>query len=389
MPGYVRGNRLRLLYNGQDYFPALLDAIARARHEIFIETYLYEMDEIGLRVAHALIDAAQRGVTVRLHIDGFGARDFPRSWQHRLIHGGVQLLFFRPETHARLFDRTRLRRLHRKLTVIDGEVGFIGGINIISDTTGQPASMAPRYDYAVEVHGPLVPRMHAAVDRMWRQSAWLQLKREWLRKSRLRPLGEIAGHVQAKFVIRDNLRHRRTIENEYLRAIEFARHEIIIANAYFLPGLRFRRALMRAAARGVRVVLIMQGVVDHALLHYASRGFYHQFLAAGMEIYEYHKGFMHAKVAVIDGRWCTVGSSNIDPLSLLLAREANIVVRDMAFAALLRSDLHRRLEEDTLEVKLADLHQARPIQRLLPWMAFGITRLLMAITGYGGSRYLE
>lgn len=389
MLGYARNNRLRLLCSGQDYFTALLAAIQTARHEIFIETYLYELDEVGLSVAQALIDAARRGVAVKLHIDGFGARTFPRIWQQKLLDGGVQLLFFRPDTHARLFDRTRLRRMHRKLAVIDGEIGFVGGINIVSDTHEQIPGMAPRYDYAVEVHGPLVPRMHAAVDRMWRQSAWLQLKREWLRRSRLRPLGEDAGHVQAKFVIRDNLRHRRNIENEYLRAIESARHEIIIANAYFLPGLRFRRALIRAVGRGVRVVLILQGVVDHALLHYASRGFYHQFLAAGMEIHEYSKGFMHAKVAVIDGRWCTVGSSNIDPLSLLLAREANIFVRDMAFAAILRADLRRRLAEDTLEIKLEDLHQARPIQRLLPWVAFGITRILMAISGYGGSRYLE
>lgn len=389
MPGFIRGNRLRLLYNGQDYFTALLAAIASARQEIYLETYLYELDEVGLRVAEALIAAAQRGVRVRLHIDGFGARNFPKFWQERLTSSGVQLLFFRPEIRSRLFDRTRLRRLHRKLAIIDGETGFIGGINILSDESERIPGLAPRYDYAVEVHGPLVPRMHAAADRMWRQSALLQLKRQWLRKSRLHPHGKIAGNVPAKFVIRDNFRHRRSIENEYLQAIESARHEIIIANAYFLPGLRFRHALIRAAQRGVRIVLILQGMVDHILLHYATRGFYHQLLAAGIEIHEYHRGFMHAKVAVIDGHWCTVGSSNIDPLSLLLAREANIVVLDMAFASILHADLRHRLASDTVQVRLEDLHQQHPVQRLLPWMAFGVTRLLMAISGYGGSRYLE
>ena len=389
MLGYLHGNRLRLLFNGQDYFPALLSAIRAAQHEILIESYLYELDEVGLEVTQSLIEASQRGVLVRLHIDGFGARTFPQVWLDKVLKSGIELLFFRPGTGRWQFDRTRLRRLHRKLAVIDGEVGFIGGINILSDFSDQPADMAPRYDYAVKVQGPIVPRMHAALGRMWHQSAWLQLKRNWLRKSRLHPQAEIAGKTQAKFVIRDNLRHRRDIETEYLRAIETARREIIIANAYFLPGLRFRRALVEAAGRGVRVVLLLQGVVDHVLLHYACRGFYHQFLAAGMEIHEYRKGFMHAKVAVIDGRWCTVGSSNIDPLSLLLAREANLFVRDKAFAALLRTDLRRVLHQDTEQIKLEDLRHARPIQRFLPWIAFGITRVLMSISGYGGSRYLE
>lgn len=389
MTGYTNGNRLRLLYNGQDYFPALLQAIKTARHEIFIETYLYEFDEIGKQVAQALIDAAHRDVIVNLHIDGFGGKGFPKTQEDRLLAAGVRVQFFRPEIGRFFFDSARLRRLHRKLAVIDGEIGFIGGINIISDYNQPRSELAPRYDYAVEVHGPLVRHMHAAADRLWRQTAWIRLKHEWLRKSRLHLLGETPGHTQANFVIRDNFRHRSDIENEYLHAIESARHEIIIANAYFLPGLRFRRALMRAAARGVRVVLILQGVVEHAILHFATRGFYHQFLAAGIEIHEYSKGFMHAKVAVIDGRWSTVGSSNIDPFSLLLAREANLFVRDMAFAALLRADLRRALREDTVEVKPGSLQHGRPIQRLLPWICFGIARLLLGLTGYGGRRYLE
>lgn len=188
---------------------------------------------------------------------------------------------------------------------------------------------------------------------------------------------------------RDNLRHRRSIEVEYLDAIENARHEIIIANAYFLPGLRFRHALMRASERGVRVTLLLQGLIDHAILHFATRGYYHQFLSAGIEIHEYREGFMHAKVAVIDGRWSTVGSSNIDPFSLLLAREANLFVHDIAFAAILRADLLRVLQECATQVRLADLDHAKPIQRLLPWACFGIVRLLMGISGYGGSHYLE
>lgn len=389
MHGYAKGNHLRLLYNGVEYFPALLDAIHSARHEILIETYIYKFDEVGEAVALALMDAVQRGVVVKLHLDGFGAADFPSDRQRKLLSAGVQLLFFRPEVGRFFFDRTRLRRLHRKLVIIDGEIGFVGGINIISDFNQDIPGLPPRYDYAVEVRGPLVPRIHATVNRLWRRSAWASFKHEWLRKSHLHPVEKVTGNAEARFVIRDNLRHRRDIEREYLRAIEAAHREIIIANAYFLPGLRFRHALKRAAARGVRVVLILQGVVEYTIMHHATRGFYHQFLAAGMEIHEYRKGFMHAKVAVIDGRWSTVGSSNLDPLSMLLAREANVFVRDLAFSAQLRADLLRVLHDDSVQVQLEDLHRAGLIQRGLDWACFGIARILMGISGYGGKRYLE
>jgi cardiolipin synthase len=125
------------------------------------------------------------------------------------------------------------------------------------------------------------------------------------------------GGMRAAFLVRDNIRHRRDIEDAYLQAIEQAQFEIILANAYFFPGLNFRHALVDAAGRGVRVVLLLQGKMDHRLLHYASHALYGSFLDAGIEIYEYHKSIMHAKVAVIDEHWATVGSSNLDPFSLL------------------------------------------------------------------------
>lgn len=389
MPGYTKGNRLRLLYNGLEYFPALRAAINTATREILIETYIYEFDDVGEDIAFALIAAVQRGVVVKLHVDGFGARDFPLSWQEKLVEMGVQLLVYRPEAGHFFFDRARLRRLHRKLVVIDGQTGFVGGINIISDFNHDIPGAPPRYDYAVEVQGPLVRRMHASIDRLWRHGAWVRFRNEWLRTRRLRVPALMAGDAEASFLVRDNLRHRHDIEHEYLNAIESARHEIVIANSYFLPGLRFRHALKRAAARGVRVVLILQGVVEYALLHFATRGLYHQLLAAGIEIHEYRKGFMHAKVAVIDGLWSTVGSSNLDPFSLLLAQEANLFVRDERFSAELKADLQRVMLEECVEIRLEDLQKAGLIQRTLDWACLGMARFLMGVSGYGGKSYLE
>ncbi|KPC55428.1 cardiolipin synthase ClsB [Amantichitinum ursilacus] len=388
MPGYMAGNHLTLLKNGEMYFPALLHAIDHARHEIFLESYLFASDEIGLAVVTALIAAARRGVEVNVLLDGFGVRRFPPQWQQNLLHAGVRVLFFRPEVKALSFNRQRLRRMHRKLAVIDHEVAYTGGINIVSDFTGQPGP-EPRYDYMVAVRGPLVAEMHDAADRLWRQTAWTQLEQNWAIPSALRGPVEMAGGAAARFEVRDNFRRRHDIEHEYLTAIEAAQEEIIIACAYFLPGFRFRHALVDAAERGVRVVLLLQGLRDHALLQTASRGFYRQFLAAGMQIHEYSAGFMHAKVAIIDSVWATVGSSNIDPFSLLLAREGNVFVQDEAFASQLRRDVL-----DTLE------HAARPLdpqkwlaapwyQRAVPWLSHGVVRFLMAISGYGEKHYLK
>lgn len=386
---YLAGNRLKLLFNGQDYFPALIKAIAGAKHEVYLESYLFEADSVGTAVMAALMDAAGRGARVQLHIDGFGAGKLSRQWQERLEAAGVRLLFFRPEVKLLSLDRQRLRRLHRKLAVVDGAVAFIGGINILSDLQPGQDDLTPRYDYAVQVTGPLVGQLHEAVDHLWRHTAWVQLRADWAVRSPLKPALTATGRARASFSYRDNLRHRRDIEREYLQAIKRARREIIIANAYFLPGYRFRHALIEAARRGVTVVLLMQGRVDHGLLHYASLGFYQQFLDAGIEIHEYKTGFMHAKVAAIDGMWATVGSSNIDPFSLLLAREANIFVRERHFAGELRADLRRAMLQDAVQIKQSRVDKDRWLYRVLPWLCFGVVRLMMGLSGYGGRRYLE
>jgi cardiolipin synthase A/B len=190
------------------------------------------------------------------------------------------------------------------------------------------------------------------------------------------------GRMNAAFLVRDNIRHRRDIEAAYMRAIDQAESEIILAHAYFLPGLDFRHALISAAGRGVRVVLLLQGRIEYFLQHYASRALYGNFLDAGVEIYEYRKSFLHAKVAVIDGHWATVGSSNLDPFSLLLSREANVVVDDEEFCATLTRSLKRAMETDGLRILRDVWKQQSAGLRLMSWLSYGLLRLMMAISGY-------
>lgn len=384
---FVSGNAVRLLKNGDQYFPALEAAIDRAVREVFLETYIFERDRVGVRIGEALKRAAGRGVSVHLMIDGFGSRTLPLSFVNEMEAAGVHVLYYGPKISPWTLKRSRLRRLHRKLSVIDAQVAFVGGINIIDDGNmpGVPlkgAGVSPRFDYAVEIDGPLVSNIRHSVKNLWRLRAWMHFQKPW--KESFYPNGPIrSGNQSAAFLVRDNLRHRRNIEFAYLHAISAAKKEIIIANAYFFPGLSFRHALVDAASRGVRVVLLLQGKVEYLLLHYATRALYGNFLDSGIEIHEYQKSLMHAKVAVIDSHWTTVGSSNIDPFSLLLAREANVVMKDESFALELRRSLIDAIEIDSRRL-LPDSWAKQPLTtRILTWLSYGFVRFLTGMAGYG------
>ena len=381
MPVLVSGNAFKLLQNGKQFFPALEAQIDAAQREIFLETYIFSPDVAGLRIAAALQRAARRGVAVHLTVDGFGSKDMPGELVQELEAAGVQILVYRPEIARFQMRRHRLRRLHRKVSLIDEKVAFIGGINIIDDEN-TPGHTPPRYDYAVQIQGPILRDVHTTVRSLWEMLTWTHFKQRW-RYSPLLPIKQHpAGDQTGAIVIRDNLRHRDDIEDAYLAAINQARREIVIATAYFLPGLRFRRALMDAAARGVRVILLLQGRVEYVLLHYASRALYGSLLEAGVEIVEYHKSFMHAKVAVIDDEWSTVGSSNIDPFSLMLSREANVVIVDSRFSGELRQSLEHAMRDGARPVGKQHWKQRPLAERVLTWISYGLGRFLMGMLGY-------
>jgi len=399
VPEYVEGNRLTLLKNGEQYFPALVAAIDAAKAEVFLETYIYAGDETGSLIADALARAASRGVATQLLIDGFGAKDFPPRFRDMLLSAGAEVLVFRPQVSPWPFwkQRSRLRRMHRKLASIDGAVAFVGGINIIDDfDTPQPSP--PQFDYAVRIDGPLAARVRAEAARLWRRVSWATLGQRWRRwpgfellSGRAPPLApgrhasDGAGQ-RAALVTRDSLRHRRDIENTYLEQIDAARSEVLIANAYFFPTRRFRRALLLAARRKVAVTLLLQGKAEHPLQHLASRALYRALLDAGVRIHEYHPSVLHAKVAVFDGCVATVGSSNIDPFSLGLAQEANVFADDRAFAGELRLSLHDAIEKRARAVPLNYWRRLSFPVKARIWLAYRFARLLMLVYGFNRLR---
>jgi len=382
---FISNNKINLLQNGEEYFPAMEAALDRAIHEIYLESYIFENDNIGKRIVEALKRAASRGVKTHLLIDGFGSIGLPKTIIDDFEAAGVMVLKFRPKTSPWTLRRRRLRRLHRKIVVVDREIAFVGGINIVDDM-GVANQTSPRYDFAVSVEGPLVGEIHASTRRVWSRVAWTRLRpgRWGWDNDRYTPSTstEPAGLMQAAFLVRNNIRHRRDIENAYLQAIEQARFEIILASAYFLPGLNFRHALLDATGRGVRVVLLLQGRMDHPLLHYASHALYDSFLDTGIEIYQYHKSMMHAKVAVIDEHWATVGSSNLDPFSLLLSLEANVVVDDENFAKKLKQSLEQAIKVGARRI-FENSWRTQPIRvRLASWLSYGLVRFMIGMAGY-------
>jgi cardiolipin synthase len=392
MTYFIGGNRIQLLRNGTEYFPALISAIESATQEIYLQSYIYQEDTTGILIGNALKEAAQRGVTVHVLLDGFGSKDLSEIYIEKLELTGVQVMFYRPKISPWTLKKSRLRRLHHKIAVIDGSIGFVGGINIIDDydvPNNAPNNIPPRLDYAVRIEGALLPVLVTSVQKLWRRIAWMHM----------RPVNSVVlippkhielqptqqPSVKAAFVIRDNVLHRRDIEDAYLDAIEHAKSEIIIANAYFVPGRRFRLALLAAAKRGVEVKLLLQGRMEYFLM-FATHAFYGQFLSAGIEIYEYKKSFMHSKVAVIDSQWATVGSSNIDPFSLLLAREANVVVKDSTFATDLKNDIQESIKDGALRISPQRWSRGSLIKRFASWIAYALVRGFLGVIGRSSER---
>jgi cardiolipin synthase A/B len=380
---WTRGNRVELLVNGDTYFPAVFDAIDAAEDEILIETFILFEDRVGRDLQQHLISAAGRGVEVDLTVDGFGSPDLSDAFISALTDAGVRLHVYEPTPFIRHLNP--LRRLHRKITVVDGLIAFVGGINFSEDHLESFGAKA-KEDYAVRIEGPVVEHIHhfvrQALKPLQQQLMGGTLSGRLLRRDDGAAASSVAapapqtmpGNAEVALVTRDNRSHHTDIEHAYRMAIRAARDTVLIANAYFFPGYRLLRDLRRAASRGVTVQLILQNDPDVPIARLAGRLLYDILLKDGVTIHEYCRREMHGKVAVVDGIWTTVGSSNLDPLSLSLNLEANVLIRDAEFAAALLRRLQYLIEHEC--------EPTRPevVPRLTMW------RYLLASVAYHVSR---
>ncbi len=379
---FLGDNDVRLLHTGADFFPALLAAIGAAQYEIYFETYIFADDATGRAVLAALSEASRRGVQVRMITDWWGTGRRRIAQMHaQLRAAGVEHRIFNP------WFKRGVTRTHRKLCVVDQSQAFVGGINVnddmFCDYDGSISLAAPRWDFAVQVTGPLVTTIH-----MEMQSQWLRLGKmglfqrfELYRDLRKVQKKAVQNMVQAGFVVRDNLRNRRTIQRAYLQALGQARHSVLLANPYFAPGAKFRHALAAAAERGVQVTLLI-GVGEIWLQDAVAHSFYPKLLASGVKVVEYRKTQLHAKVAVIDDDWATVGSSNVDGLSLFLNQEANVVIKDAAFANSLRQHIEAAVAEGVV-IHGSDFEHVGRWRRLGYELAYFAYKMVMRIVAVG------
>lgn len=365
----VDGNEVLFLHDGAQCFPAMLAAIDGAQSEVLLEMYWFGSDTVGCRFADALSARAQAGVRVRVIYDAIGSFEADDAMFDRMRAAGCEVFEYHPVTpwRSRFAIGKINNRDHRKMLVIDGEIGFTGGVNL-ADAWAPASEGGFEYrDDMVRVTGPIAIEMRALFFRTYR----IFRGREEGPATALKPFGEDAVSLLAN----DSFRERRRIRRVYLAEIRRALREIVIVNAYFIPDRQVRRALNAARMRGVRVVVLLPVQSDVLVVRYATRALYSWMLTRGIEILEWSNSVLHSKTAVIDDAWCTVGTHNFDYRSLANNLEVNIAIRDSRVARVLRQRMQRDFDA-SVPVSLATW-RTRPLsERAAEWFFYLLRRFL-------------
>ncbi|MCD6026031.1 MAG: cardiolipin synthase ClsB [Solimicrobium sp.] len=341
---FTERNEITLLSNGVEFFPALIAAIDTAQTEVRLETYLFSGDLTGKLVHDALCRAAQRNIHVYVIVDWIGTgNQRSKELERSFGEAGVHFRCFNP-WFKRGFSRT-----HRKLFVADKKVAIIGGININHDLFAEGENKHvltfPRWDFAALVEGPLVGEIHQLMSEQWQKIG----KLGWFERFELLTKPKVIARqlrepIVAGLAPRDNFRFRNTIQKAYSQALGNAKTRALVVTPYFAPGRRFRNALINAARRGVDVTLLI-GIGDFKFQDAVAHSYYPKLLKYGIKIVEYQKSQLHAKVAVIDDDWTTIGSCNCDGLSLLVNQEANLIIKDHTFSKQLATAILQGIDD--------------------------------------------
>ena len=371
----VSGNRVTLLHDGEQAFPAMLEAIAEAKREILLEMYWFASDEVGRQFADALTAKAKTGVTVRVIYDAVGSIQSDGRMFSRLRDAGCEVEQYNPIAPWRARFRIGVvnNRDHRKLLIVDRQVGFTGGVNLGNEWAPKGAGGAGWRDDTIRIEGPAVEQMCDIFDYGWRRI----VEPPSADRPRLRPPVDTGDGTGSRVRVLANhyFRERRAIRQAYLRRIESAQRSVCITNSYFVPDGQIRRVLGRAVARGAEVRVIVPGKSDVFAVRHAARKLYGRLLEAGIQLYEWQGSILHSKTAVIDGRWCTVGTYNLDARSLRFNLEVVAAVEDAAVAGAMED----RFNEDLEHAKLVSYEEwrRRPLHvRMLDDFFYRFHRLL-------------
>ena len=362
---FVPGNTVKLLHDGRQAFPAMLEAIAQARRQVLLEMYWFDSDRIGRRFAEELSRAVKRGVEVAIIYDSVGSIGADRAMFAALEAEGARVLEYNPVAPWRrrfqLSFSSLSTRDHRKILVVDGTVGFTGGINLARQWAPVEEEGGGWRDDMVRIAGPAVNGLSHCFHRVWRRH---ELPR--IQHLHAEPPAVAAGErlLSVRILGERYFRHRHQIATDYASRVYAAKKNVYISNSYFVPDASVRRALVRAARRGVDVRVIVPAHSDVEPVKFAGRAQYSKLLKAGVRIYEWQDGMFHAKTAVIDGEWSTTGTFNFDYMSLRYNLEVNASVLDTGLA----SEFERSFRDDLLgsrEIELREVELRSLSDRLL------------------------
>jgi cardiolipin synthase A/B len=338
---YTAHNIVELVRGGKDYFRKLEELIANARHSFHLQTYIFNADETGMRIATALKDAAGRGVKVYLLVDGYASQQLPADFITDLTSAGIHFRWFEPILKSRHFYFGR--RLHHKVAVADASVSLVGGVNIsnkYNDMNEVPAWL----DWAVHSTGEVSAQLHRVCIRVWNRSDWGPLPRKIKDNIPKAALPEDKCLVRVR--VNDWVRGRNQISRSYLEMLKHADNRIMIMSSYFLPGRAIKRNIVAAVRRGVKVKLIIAGRSDVQIAKQAERWMYAWLFRHGIEVYEYTKNVLHAKISTYDGKWVTVGSYNLNNISAFASIELNLDISNGDFAVTAETALQKIIDED-------------------------------------------
>lgn len=361
-PPLTAGNSVQALHNGDQIFPAMLEAIASARQSITFETYIYWSGEIGKKFTEAFKDRARAGVRVHILMDWIGCQRIARSTLEELAQAGAQVELYRP---VRWYNLTRINnRTHRKILVIDGKVGFTGGVGIADQWLGNAQDADHWRESHFRIEGPVVGQLQAAF-----MDNWNVMNADVLHGNAYFPDIPACGPSLAQVFKSSPEEGSGSVRLMYLYAISHASHTIQIANAYFVPDSHLRKVLIDAAKKGISIEVIVPGpITDVAISRRASRAVWGDMLRAGIRIYEYQPTMYHCKYMIVDGLWVSVGSTNLDNRSFRLNDECNLNVIDSTWA----QELSLKFAEDRSRSQQItyEAWKKRPLRiRTLEWLS--------------------
>jgi cardiolipin synthase A/B len=355
------GNRAELLLNGDQIFPAQVEAIRSARKSLTYAQYFYEDGRPAVQIVQAISERCRAGIRARVLLDGFGSLKIPAELTQELESSGCHLAFFRPLTPWTLDNANN--RNHRRVLVVDGRVGFTGGSGASSKWMGNGRQKGQWRETDIRLEGPAVNDLQGAF-----AENWLEATGEMLGGEGYFAPQPARGSVVVQIVRSSPASGSIAMYNMYLLAITAARRSIFLTNPYFLPDDRMTQSLIEARGRGVRVALLLPGTIDNNIVRQASRAGFGRLFDAGVEIYEYRSGLLHAKTMVVDGRWATIGSANVDNRSFALNEELNVALYDGGMAA----RLEKVFADDLAHSRRLDAAQWRsrgPVSRILELLA--------------------